>query len=252
MAERFFSAVPLTASKVTLEGAEAHHLAHVVRAKPGTEVVLFDGVGIEAVARVDAVSRSRIELTVLSQQAVNRERRVAITLAVALPKGDRQRGLVEKAVELGVRTLVPLSTQRSVAEATPAALDRLRRWVIESSKQCGRNTLMEVAEPQAWKALAASRSHAVRWLAHPGGQPLTGLVRQMVTSSVVSATFTLAVGPEGGFTPEEVAAGTEAGWQVVDLGPCTLRVETAATFLISAACLTGDQDSTTASRGKDG
>jgi 16S rRNA (uracil1498-N3)-methyltransferase len=245
MAERFFSAAPLTADKATLAGPEAHHLAHVVRATPGAEVVLFDGAGIEAVARVDGVARSRVELSVLSRRAVNRERSVEITLAVALPKGDRQRWLVEKAVELGVRRLLPLATRRGVAEATPAALDRLRRAVIEACKQCGRNTLLEIAAPQNWADFAASSAAGVRWLAHPGGQSLLRTTRQMAAAPSSPAAFALAIGPEGGFTPEEITVGIDSGWQTVDLGPAILRVETAAVFLVAAACLAGlDGDDT--------
>src|SRR5437016_5835190 len=140
MTERFFTAT-LADEKAFLDGPESHHLAHVVRARRGSEVVLFDGAGREATARVDRVSRSRVELTLLSRRYVDRERSLQTMLAVALPKGDRQRWLVEKAVELGVRRLVPLATRRGVAEATPAALGRLRRAVIEACKQCGRNTL---------------------------------------------------------------------------------------------------------------
>src|SRR5207247_6189919 len=123
--------------------------------------------GREATARVDRVSRSRVELTLLSRRHVDRERSLQMMLAVALPKGDRQRWLVEKAVELGVRRLVPLATRRGVAEATPAALARLRRAVIEACKQCGRNTLMEIAEPVEWTTFASAAAGPVRWLAHP-------------------------------------------------------------------------------------
>jgi 16S rRNA (uracil1498-N3)-methyltransferase len=241
MADRFFSAVPLTGDNATLEGPEAHHLAHVLRAKPGSEVLLFDGTGIEAVARVDVVSRSRVELSVLSRQEVNRERSVQMTLGVALPKGDRQRWLVEKAVELGVRKLVPLVTRRGVSQPTAAALDRLRRAVIEACKQCGRNALMEIAAPAEWMQFAASSSATARWLAHPGGQSLVTLARRMTMTPQRPTDFALAIGPEGGFTSEEVAVGTNAGWQVVDLGPTILRVETAAAFLIAAACVAGGE-----------
>ncbi len=242
MADRFFSAAPLTTDTASLDGPEAHHLAHVVRAAPGTEVILFDGTGIEAVARVDAVSRSRVELSVLSRRTVDRERPVEITLAVALPKGDRQRWLVEKAVELGVRKLVPLATRRGVAEATPAALERLRRAVIEACKQCGRNRPMEIAAPLEWTSWAASPAAPVRWLAHPGGESLARIARRVALTSPPPAAFALAIGPEGGFTPEEVTAGIDAGWQAVDLGPSTLRIETASAFLVAAACLLGADD----------
>jgi len=244
MADRFFSTAPLTGDYAFLDGAEAHHLTHVLRAKPGAEVVLFDGSGMEATARIESVSRSRVELAVVSRQNISRERPVDITVTAALPKGDRQRWLVEKLVEFGVRRLVPLTTRRSVAEATPGALDRLRRAVIEACKQSGRNRLMEIAPPVEWASYAAMQpfetAAAVRWLAHPGGEPLIPLARQMATAPQTSQAFHLAVGPEGGFIADEVAAGRGAGWRVVDLGPSILRVETAALFLVAAACIAGD------------
>ena len=110
MADRYFVESPIAGDQARLCGAESHHLAHVMRAKPLDEVVLFDGSGAEFLARVERVGRSEIELAVLSRAAVNREARTPLTLAVALPKGDRQRWLVEKAVELGVARLVPLVT----------------------------------------------------------------------------------------------------------------------------------------------
>jgi 16S rRNA (uracil1498-N3)-methyltransferase len=240
MAERFFTPMPLANTQVLLEGPEAHHLLHVIRAKAGTEVVLFDGSGLEAAARVDGVSRSSVNLTVLSRRQVDRERKVHITLAVSLPKGDRQRWLVEKAVELGIRRLVPLETSRGVAEATTAALARMRRTVVEACKQCGRNVLMEIMPPIEWTAYAAAATAPVCWLAHPGGEPLVAIVRRLAAGEPPLA-FDLAIGPEGGFTPEEVTAGAAAGWRPVDLGPSILRIESAAVYLAAAACMAGDQ-----------
>jgi 16S rRNA (uracil1498-N3)-methyltransferase len=105
---------------------------------------------------------------------------------------------------------------------------------------------MEITPPQEWTAFAAASpagapAAPVRWLAHPGGESLAGLARLMAGVASPPGAFALAVGPEGGFTPDEVAAGVAAGWQAVDLGPAILRVETAAAFLVAAACLTGER-----------
>jgi 16S rRNA (uracil1498-N3)-methyltransferase len=135
--------------------------------------------------------------------------------------------------------LVPLFTERGVAQPSAAALDRLRRSVIEASKQCGRNRLMQIAPAQllsAWIAQSAMPSAGAlaggsppletrRLIAHPVGQPLAS-----INLSQSLATY-LAVGPEGGFTDDEVAAAQAATWQTVDLGPRILRVETAAAAL---------------------
>lgn len=226
MADRYFSQLPITASEVVLADNEAHHLAHVLRAKPGLEVTLFDGGGAEFAARVREVKRDRVTLDVLARRDISRESPWRLTLAVALPKGDRQKWLVEKLVELGAARLIPLVTARAVSQPVAAALDRLRRGVIEASKQCGRNRLMEIAEPRDWQSLLAeSGAESPRWFAHPG--PGAAPVALPTTTSAL----TCAVGPEGGFTEAEARAALAAGWTPVELGPRILRVETAAAAL---------------------
>src|ERR1700732_1182187 len=94
--DRFFHASPIDRDSVSLDGAEAHHLIHVLRAKPGLEVTLFDGSGAEFLARVERIERSAVRLAILERQEVDRELPVRISLGVATPKGDRQRWLIEK------------------------------------------------------------------------------------------------------------------------------------------------------------
>src|SRR5262245_56613986 len=116
MSERFFVSSPIGGSRAMLIGSEAHHLSHVLRARPGETVTLVDGSGDEFSARIESIGRSAVELDVLERRSVNRESSVRLTLAVALPKGERQRWLVEKAVELGVAKITPLVSERSVAQ----------------------------------------------------------------------------------------------------------------------------------------
>src|ERR1700759_1838130 len=120
MSDRFFISDPIRGDAVTLSGADAHHLAHVMRAEVGETVTLFDGSGSELLARIQSIGKREVELTIVERREVNRESATKLTLAVALPKGDRQRWLVEKAVELGVHALVPLETERGVAQPTSA------------------------------------------------------------------------------------------------------------------------------------
>lgn len=228
MPDRYFSDEPISGDRATLTGAEAHHLIHVMRATPGLEVVLFDGRGDEFRAVVDRVGRSDVLLSIVSREEADRELPLSLTLGAALPKGDRQRWLVEKAVELGVGRIVPLLTQRAVARPNEQTLKRLRRAVVEASKQCGRNRLMQIAEPLAWSDyLAETAGEPNRLLAHPG---VADVPPDAIQSSlcVEDAKCFLAVGPEGGFIDAEVASALAAGWRGVDLGPRILRVETAA------------------------
>jgi 16S rRNA (uracil1498-N3)-methyltransferase len=243
MSERFFSSQRITADCITLDGPEAHHLLHVMRARVGDSITLFDDSGDEFTAVVDSLARSDATVRVLERRTVNRELPFELTVGVALPKGDRQKWLVEKLTELGVTTLVPLTSERGVAQPTAPVLDRLRRSVIEAAKQCGRNRLMRIDEAQIWddwisnpRCLGQSDSDAPvrqarRILAHPGGTSVTqlNLPAQLATH--------LAIGPEGGLTDAEVASATAAGWQAVDLGPRILRVETAAIALAAAISL---------------
>src|SRR5262245_60455622 len=145
MSDRFFVDTPISGDRAMLIGDEARHLAAVMRAQVGDEVVLFDGSGAEFGARITGLKKNTVELVVLERREISRELPIPLTLAVALPKGDRQKWLVEKATELGVTRLVPLITERGVAQLVESALERLRRAVIEASKQCGRNKLMEIA-----------------------------------------------------------------------------------------------------------
>ena len=240
-ADRYFCESPVMGDRAVLSGPEAHHLINVMRGGPGTRVVLFDGTGWEYSAQVEEIGRAEATLAIVGRQQADRELPIEIRLGVSLPKGDRQKWLVEKSVELGVSRIIPLKTARSVAQPVEQALARLKRTVIEASKQCGRNRLMEISEPQEWSDfVAAAPAGGYRLLAHPE----TAGSRQMAVGSIRSAvcplpTAYLAVGPEGGFTPDEVALATSAGWQQVDLGRRTLRIETAAILLVALVCSVG-------------
>lgn len=235
--DRYFSESPIEGGRSSLKGAEAHHLMHVMRGTLGTRVILFDGQGAEFLAEIARVDRDEVQLSILHRQEVDRELPIDVILGVSLPKGDRQKWLVEKAVELGVRRFVPLSTARSVAQPVEHALTRLQRSVVEASKQCGRNRLMEIVRPQSWpEFVRETQAVPVRILAHPADRnhadASVGEIPRSPEKPPVDPVV-LAIGPEGGFTPEEVSLAAAAGWTVMDLGPRILRVETAAVFLVA-------------------
>lgn len=239
MSDRFFSSDPITGPRAVLRGPEAHHLLRVMRAQVGQRVTLFDGSGAEFDAEVTACHRNDVELQVFDRRETDCELPFELVVGVSLPKGDRQKWLVEKLTELGATTLVPLVTERGVAQPTTGTLDRLRRGVVEAAKQCGRNRLMEVGLPQAWSDWVTLGSNPSdnsaagdrRLVAHPRGAPLSALeLTQRLPTQ-------LAIGPEGGFTDAEIATVSAAGWQLVDLGPRILRVETAAVALTAAVVL---------------
>ncbi len=228
MSDRFFVESPISGQIATLGGAEARHLIKAMRVKVGDPVVLFDGSGFEFQASVTRVGRNDIDCQIQDRAEVNREPVRTMTFGVALPKGDRQRWLVEKCVELGVSRLVPLITDRSVAKPTSGAVERLRRYVIEASKQCGRNRLMKIDEGCAYSAFiengALADSH--RWIADPQGDSINSM-------DPGGDRFHVVIGPEGGLDSGETALARQAGWQSVSLGSRILRVETACAAMAS-------------------
>ncbi|MSR60073.1 MAG: 16S rRNA (uracil(1498)-N(3))-methyltransferase [Planctomycetaceae bacterium] len=233
MSRRFYLPQSFEAPTLSLQGSEAHHLSRVLRLKAGDEVILFDGQGQEARARIEALADDRVELTVCERRAGRNESAVALTLAVAVPKGDRFDWLVEKATELGVTRLVPLITSRSVVDPRAGKLDRLRRTIVEASKQCGRSRLMELTAPTSWTDFVEQdRGGGGLWVADPSGESLSG--RGLVDAGVVTG----AVGPEGGFTPDELELACRHGARLISLGPRILRIETAALTLAVLASVT--------------
>lgn len=228
MSQRFFSDQPITGDEATLADSEAHHLIHVLRVSTGDRVVLFDGSGCEFDASVARITRRDVQFDILARREVDRESPTHLTLAVPLPKGDRSRWLVEKAVELGVARIIPLITARSTS-GKEKGVEKLDRAVIEASKQCGRNRLLEIAAPLKFEELLrAAPGDARRIIAHPS--EAESLV-PAASSKVITA-----IGPEGGFTDDEICAAMSAGWLVMSLGPRILRVETAA-LALAARCV---------------
>ena len=227
MADRFYVNQPLGVGQVRLEGADAHHLAAVCRYRAGDQVYLFNGDGSQYLAGVKNVQRHSVDVEVLSCDSPVRELAHRLEVAAPVPKGDRAHFLFEKLTELGATTFVPLRTERSVVHPGQGKLDKLERYVIEASKQCGRNVLLRVEQPADWEDYCRRpRSALARVVAHPGGTMIPLSPRGDVV---------VAVGPEGGFTEEEIELARLAGWEVVDLGPRMLRIETAAILLATWA-----------------
>jgi 16S rRNA (uracil1498-N3)-methyltransferase len=228
LADRFFCPDPPVDGRIVIRGDEARHLTRVRRLGPGDRVEIFDGRSPTArPAEVRAVSGSWVELEVVGEPIRGREPSRPITLAVAVPKGERFDWLVEKAVEVGVARLVPLVTERSVVDPRASKLEKQRRAVVEASKQCGRNRLMAIDPPTPLADHLRDESSPVRLLAHPEG------LSPGDWPAIGREGTAIAVGPEGGFTEREVEAARAAGWALASLGPTILRIETAA--IVAAA-----------------
>lgn len=234
MTQRYFVPdLPAAGGVISLSAAEARHATRVMRVSPGDPVALFDGRGRESAATVAEVSRNECHCQAAPPQAVDRELPIRLHLGIALPKGDRARDLIERLTELGVASVTPLNTARTQRNYSGSRLEKLRRAVIEASKQCGRNVLMTLEEPaDAFEFFSHPADAAeTRWLAHPD-PAATALKAAPVGQRVLAA-----VGPEGGWSEEETEAAEAAGFQLIDMGRRIYRIETAAVVLAARAAI---------------
>ncbi|MDY3551554.1 RsmE family RNA methyltransferase [Gemmata sp. JC717] len=228
MSDRFYTPDPLGAGEFVLTGPEAHHLVAVRRFGDGDEIVVFNGDGRDYPAQILSAGKKSVVLLVREPLAINRELPFPIVVASALPKGDRADFLVEKLTELGVTRFIPLITTRAVVLPKVSVVEKFERAVIEASKQCGRNRLMGVEAPQKWDTFVSRTDlPAPLRVLHTG----PGLLGTEGTGG------TVAIGPEGGFTADEVARAIARGFVARSLGSRVLRTETAA---IAAAARLGD------------
>ena len=224
---RLFVRQPLDAGgTVELDGGQANYLGNVMRLGIGAELLVFDGRSGEWLARVAEAAKKRMTLTV-DRRTREPETVPDVWLAFAPVKRAQTDWRVEKATELGAARLLPVITQRTVAERVK--LERLQSIAIEAAEQCGRTVLPEIAEPVSLKQLLANRDAArtIYFADETGGE--------RAQDSFGTGPALILVGPEGGFTEQEGATvRAAANTNAISLGPRILRAETAALAALAA------------------
>ncbi len=222
----------IVGERVTLSGDEAQHALGARRLQVNSDISLFDGQGTAARAVVTAVDRRRHTLEArLTDRCRMPAPRPAVHLACALPKGDRQSVLLDMATQLGMVRFTPLVCARSMVKPGANSAERWRRICLEACKQSRRFYLPEIEAPAGPRELARRSAPGSLWIAHPTVDAAALLAAPLPN------TLTLLIGPEGGFTPEEVQDAIAAGARPFSLGPAILRIETAAVAALAAAML---------------
>jgi 16S rRNA (uracil1498-N3)-methyltransferase len=225
---------------LSLTGSEAHHALHVLRVCPGDEVAVLDGGGSEYRCAIQQAARDHLSLTVIEKRSVP-PHTCQLTLVQALPKGKLIESIIQKATELGVARIVPLIAERSIVQLDPReAAAKVPKWqavAIEAIKQCGAPWLPRVETPLSPRQFLERKEPIELWLVgslqpdsrHP--RTAFGAFRQQFGRMPKS--IGVWIGPEGDFTPGELAAIQAAGAFPITLGPLVLRTETAALYCLS-------------------
>jgi 16S rRNA (uracil1498-N3)-methyltransferase len=218
----------------TLGSEDSHHCADVLRLQIGDRVTLFDGAGSVADAMLTEVHRKHCRVTI-GERTNTPPLKCAITLAQAVPKGKNMDLILQKAVELGASTIVPLLTRRTVVrldeEDGSRKQERWQQIALEACKQCGRNQVPRFTHPSSLEEFLNQPREGLVLLASL--QPGAVSIKEALAKTPDHQAVTVLVGPEGDFTPEESAAALAAGAIPVTLGPMILRAETAAIYCLS-------------------
>ncbi len=238
MTRRRWIATEFDEETATLSGDQANHLIRVLRAEPGMRADVVAGERVfQAVIEHVAEASVRFRL----EQEVARDDSLPVELLLAIFKFDRMEWAIEKAVELGAGTIVPViarRTEKHLAQAATARVDRWRRIALEAAKQSRSSSVPEIAAPcHLSEALATRRSADRLRIVLSEHEKTMTLTRCIANVKPGQEKLSLATGPEGGWSSEEVALFSESGWTAASLGPRILRAETAA--IASLALVSG-------------
>lgn len=255
--QRYFIATEqIQEQKVILDGEDAHHLFRVMRAKPGDQIIVSDGIEREALAELTQLDKDRAEAEVIEWLQMDQEPLVQVTIAQSMPKGDKFETVLQKGTELGAVRFIPFVSERTVVQydsrKEAKRLERWRKISKEAAEQAHRNRVPVIEAPVDWKhILQLSERFDLAMLCYEqvgGSAGLRPLLQQFQVASADKGelshsetnrehrpTVLLIVGPEGGFTEREANEAEQAGIQLVGLGRRILRTETAA--MVGLSCI---------------
>ena len=227
---RFYVPFHAGLKNLWIDSSESHHIIHVKRLKIGDSIIVFNGTGDEFEAKIEDIEDNRVNVRINQQKTISKENIVEINVAFAIPKGKRSHLLIQKCTELGVHKLIPINYARSVVKLKDDCSVKIEKWqkiAIEASKQCGRNTITEIGNVVDFdNILNTSDSYDLPLFAC--SQSDSDNLKNTLQEHPKPNNILSFIGPEGGFTTNEIEMAKRAGCKIVSLGSQILRVETAA------------------------
>lgn len=228
MPKFFFHKNDISQGQVQLFGEDEKHIKTVLRARVGEELTLCDGEGIDYQCRIASMERG-VLLDILSKEVCETEPKTKITLYQGLPKADKMELIIQKCVELGVDRIVAVSTERAIVKLDKKESKKLERWqkIAEAAaKQSGRGKIPEIGQQVLKFKEAVAEAKALDGAIIPYEKEQKTGIRQFV-QGFQGESIGVFIGPEGGFTEEEIALAQENGITPITLGKRILRTETA-------------------------
>ena len=223
--------------EVILTGGDAFHIARSLRMAVGDEITVSDGEGGEYFCRLSRIRDDECIAEILTRGSSSSESPVKISLYMAYPKSDKLELVIQKAVELGAYEIIPFESSRCIkrpkADKVEKQTARLERIAEEAAKQCGRGILPRVGEPISFSEMLRRAGEAECPIFCYEGEGARS-VKAVLAENADKKSFSVIVGSEGGFSPEEAEAAIAAGLHSVNLGPRILRCETAPMYALSA------------------
>jgi len=244
----FVSPKDINGNEVLIGGAEAKHIVTVLRKRKGDGINMFDGDGNEFRVRILEIDRSgglpRIKGEIITRKRRETETKLKISLFQSIPKGNKMDFIIQKSTEIGVSEIIPIITERTIVKLDCKRMkERTLRWqkiAQEAAKQSRRNFIPQVGPvldfPQALKEFSERRSRMgiIAWEMEEKDR-LREALRSSVGCGISHLPLAIFIGPEGGFTPEEVEKARRVGVFPVSLGSRVLRTETAGLVVAIAA-----------------
>lgn len=217
---------------IVVDGEEAHHIIDVMRLKPSDAITAFDGTGKEYAGLISKISGKSVIIDIVSTTAPRAAGAIEITLIQAVPKKSKMDYIVEKSTELGVSSVVPVVTNRTIPDWDEDKRSLcVRRWckiAIEASKQCGRADIPSISEiADLSRFLKDSKGFDLAMIATLDSGACDIISLKDALSGFAGKKIAIAIGPEGDFTPDEVTQCRSAGFKPVTLGRRVLRSDTA-------------------------